>query len=472
LKKAAEKKKPVVVLKSGKSVKGAISAASHTGSMAGSAKTYYAVFEKYGVITADSFDQFMCVAQALAVLKGNLPKVQKYAVVSLSGGESTVSADIAEQVGLELSDISEDTKAKMKENLPGFAVPKNPLDATTVLFNNDEGTIGLLKALQEDEEVGAITVGTNIGLDSGGAAGSLCRSMAHAKNEGITKPLFAVPSFEGDRNLEMRRLMEAGGVPLLSPMETAFPCLKSIGDFGKYDPSKRTLVSCSPAPHDSDETFALSEFDSKAEIAGYGVPIPAQTIVRDKAELAAVCGSMKYPLALKINSSEILHKTDAGGVKLGIKDLSGAESAYEEILENIARTNPNAKTDGILVQEMAPPGIEIIIGISNDKMFGPMLLVGLGGIFVEIFKDVSLYPAPMNKGEAQMMLEKLKGYKLLSGYRGSEPCDISALADLIVTVSNYAFEHRDEIKEMDLNPVLVYPEGVCAVDALIVKYKN
>ena len=174
--------------------------------------------------------------------------------------------------------------------------------------------------------------------------------------------------------------------------------------------------------HDSDETFALSEFDSKAEIAGYGVPIPAQTIVRDKAELAAVCGSMKYPLALKINSSEILHKTDAGGVKLGIKDLSGAESAYEEILENIARTNPNAKTDGILVQEMAPPGIEIIIGISNDKMFGPMLLVGLGGIFVEIFKDVSLYPAPMNKGEAQMMLEKLKGYKLLSGYRGSEPC--------------------------------------------------
>lgn len=182
---------------------------------------------------------------------------------------------------------------------------------------------------------------------------------------------------------------------------------------------------------------------------------------------------MKYPLALKINSSEILHKTEAGGVKLRIQNEEEAVAAYDEIMANVARTNPGKKTDGILVQEMAASGVEIIIGVTNDKQFGPMLLVGLGGIYVEVFKDAALYPVPLNKGEAMNMLKSLKSYKMLTGYRGSAPCDLDALTDMMVKIANYAYEHKDEIKEMDLNPVFVYPEGqgVCAVDALIVKYK-
>ena len=183
---------------------------------------------------------------------------------------------------------------------------------------------------------------------------------------------------------------------------------------------------------------------------------------------------MKKPLVLKINSDQILHKTDAGGVKLNINTADEAAAAYREILDNVAESMPGAATDGVLVQEMAPAGVEIIIGVTNDKQFGPMLLVGMGGVFVEVFKDAALYPVPLNKGEARAMLEKLKSYKMLTGYRGSKPCDIEALTDMMVKIAGYAYEHRDEIKEMDLNPVFVYPEGegVCAVDALIVKYTD
>ena len=179
---------------------------------------------------------------------------------------------------------------------------------------------------------------------------------------------------------------------------------------------------------------------------------------------------MKKPLVLKINSDEILHKTDAGGVKLNIHSADEAAAAYQEILSNVARTKPGAKTDGVLVQEMAPAGVEMIIGVTKDKQFGPMLLVGMGGVFVEVFKDAALYPAPLNHDEAIGMLKKLKSYKLLTGYRGAKPCDIDALADMMVKIGDYACAHCDELKELDLNPVFVYPEGegVCAVDALIV----
>lgn len=474
LKRAAELRKPVVILKAGRSAIGAVAAASHTGSMAGSSKAFESIFEKYGVIVAKTLEEFMCLAQTMSVLNGNFPKKKEFAVISFSGGESTLSADVAEETGVALAELSEETKAEIKKYIPGFAAAKNPLDATTSLFHDDDKTIGLLKAFQADEAVGAITIGTNVKNTGDATTNELCGAIAKAKAQGVTKPVLAIPSLENYRYRESRRVLENAGVPLMSSMGTSFSCLKQLSDFAVYDASKRTLIPAVPEKHDEGKSVALSEFDSKAEMRACGVPVPDQTIARSEEEARAAAERMKKPLVLKINSDQILHKTDAGGVKLNINTADEAAAAYREILDNVKRSMPGAATDGVLVQEMAPAGVEIIIGVTNDKQFGPMLLVGMGGVFVEVFKDAALYPVPLNKWEARAMLEKLKSYKMLTGYRGSKPCDIEALTDMMVKIAGYAYEHRDEIKEMDLNPVFVYPEGegVCAVDALIVKYTD
>ena len=184
----------------------------------------------------------------------------------------------------------------------------------------------------------------------------------------------------------------------------------------------------------------MSESDSKQELMNCGIPVPAQAIVRSEEELKEAFRKMQLPIALKINSSEILHKTEAGGVKLNVTSVEDALLAVRQIRENVKEAMPQASTDGILLQEMAPAGVEIIIGIINDPQFGPMLLTGLGGIFVELLKDTVLYPAPINKTEAEMILKSLKTSRLLTGYRGSAPCDLEALEDLMVKISEYAIK--------------------------------
>lgn len=472
LKMAAEIRKPVIVLKSGRSIKGAISAASHTGSLAGSHKSYQSVFEKYGVITAETLDEFMCLAQTLSVLKGNFAEKTTYAAISFSGGESTLIADIAEENDIELAELFEETKIEMKKYLPEFATPKNPLDATTALFRDEEKIVGLLKTLNNDINVGSIIVGANVKREKDDTTSLLCKSIARAKNEGVTKPILAVPSLEGYRYRESRRILEDAGVPLMSSVGIALSCINKLSRFVEYDYKKNVLKIAAHRKNIEKEAIALSEFDSKKELEKNGVPIPVQAIVNNIEELTVVINEIKYPLVLKINSSEILHKSDVGGVKININNKEEAVIAFNEILENVRKNAPTAQSDGILVQQMAPFGVEIIIGVSNDKQFGPMLLVGLGGVFVEVFKDAVISPVPINKDEAFRMLKKLKSFKLLNGYRGSEACDIDSLTDLMVNISEYAYKNSEVLKEMDLNPVFVYPEGkgVCAVDALIVKY--
>ncbi|MDR1272801.1 MAG: acetate--CoA ligase family protein [Clostridiales Family XIII bacterium] len=470
---AAELRKPVVVMKAGRSEKGAISAASHTGSLAGSGKAYDSVFKKYGVIPAYNLEEFVCLSQTMSVLGGNFPESPNLFALSFSGGETTLTADLAEDFGLELPDISDAAKEEIQKYIPSFAAAKNPLDATTALFRDEEKTIGILRALQAEESIGAITIGTNVSQTEDATTAALCRAIAAAKEtDAVSKPIFAIPSFEGSRHQGSRRILEDAGVPLMSSMATSFGCLKRITAFSGYDWKARTLKPCVGNGKGGMEAKALSEFDSKNELKKYGIPVPAQAIVRSAGELTEAAAGMKYPLALKINSDEILHKTDAGCVALNVKDADEAKTAYLQIIENAGKNAPGTRTDGVLVQEMAPAGVEIIIGASNDAQFGPMVLVGLGGVFVELFKDTALYPAPLNSGEALELLKSLKGYRLLTGFRGSKPCDIQALADTIVRIGDYAYGHRDEVKEMDLNPVFVYPEGegVCAVDALIVKW--
>jgi acyl-CoA synthetase (NDP forming) len=473
--KAAQQKKPVVVLKAGRSEKGATSAASHTGNLAGSREAYESVFEKFGVIVVEDLEQLICMTQLLSILDGRYPEKPTFGAVTLSGGENVIYADLAEEYGVDLPDILDSTKEEMRNYLPGFATPKNPLDATTALFRNEEKVIGLMNAFEKDPNIGAVLLGGTLGLKFSPIWKIFCESIVKAKENGCLKPAFLSPPREGAIHSEYRKIVENAGIPLLSSVGTGMKCLNRLSGFVTYSPTKRTLNVAVPETKDNGrDSYALSEFDSKVEIARRGVPIPVQKIAADQAGLQEAIKGMSFPIVLKINSPDILHKSDVGAVKLSIKDEAETTAAFDEIMTNVKTHAPDAKLEGMLIQEMAPEGIETIIGVTNDIQFGPMLLVGLGGVFVEVFNDVALYPVPLNKDEAINMIRQLKGFKLLSGYRGGSPCDVEALAEVMVNVSDYASEHKDDLKELDLNPVFVYPEGkgVCAADAMIVKYKT
>lgn len=475
LERAAQLSKPVVILKSGKSVKGAISAASHTGSLAGSDKAYKSVFKKYGVVIADNLEELMCLSQSLNVLDGKFADKDTFAMISFSGGESTLAADLAEHHMIEFSDLSHESKTEIEKHIPEFASAKNPLDATTALFRDGDKMIGILKALQEDINIGSIIVGTNVKKHEDETTALLCQSIAKAKKEGVKKPIFAVPSLEGYRYHGSRKILEDAGVPLMSSINTSFSCLNKISNYVNYDHREVTFVAGSVKPGKvSDEFINLSEYDSREELSRYGIPFPKQMKVHTDEDLAQATGVLAFPLVMKINSSEILHKSDVGGVQINIGSHDEAEKAQASIYRNVVEKAKGKRHDGILVQEMAKEGIEMIVGISSDVQFGPMLLVGMGGVFVEVFEDVAMRPVPISKKEALEMLKSLKAYQLLAGYRGSRPADLDSLSELMVRVSEYANENRNDIKELDLNPVFVYSEGegVCAVDSLIVKYRE
>lgn len=470
---AAQRRKPVVILKSGRSQKGAAAAASHTGNLAGSAKCYDAIFEKYGVVMTDDLIEFVATAQMFTTLKGNLPRAQGLASVNLSGGENAICADVCERYGLEHPDYSPETEAAVKAVIPGFAAARNPLDATTELFYKLEGNLQILRAIQQQKDYGAVTMGMNLDLHRSPVHEVLISALCKAATEIPDMiPIFLTPSHEATRNVEYREMLQKAGVVVTPGGEKAYKLVKSLMNFAKYDPAEHTLELALPEKSTAKGSVSLSEADSKRELAAFGIPMPKMAQVATLEELDTALESIPFPIVMKIDSADIPHKTEAGGVKLNIRSREQAHEAFEAIIASCRAYKPDADIKGILVQEMAPAGTEILLGVSCDPLFGPMVMVGLGGIFVEIFKDVVLYPAPLGKAEALQMLQKLQAFPLLSGYRGQPAKDIDALCELIAKVSDYAVANKDQLKELDMNPVFVYEKGLSVVDALVVRKEN
>lgn len=473
LKKAAEKRVPIVALKVGKSAIGAAAASSHTGNLAGSHSSFAAVFRKYGVMEVDNMEELVSLSQALAAIHGNLPWNTGLASYNLSGGANILSADCAEQYGLYLPKLQPETCEEIAKYIPSYATPANPLDATTDLFGQTDKIVGVLAALDQDPNVGAITITQDIAAKATEIVRGMVEAVVEGRRRGIRKPIFFNCITEMDRSLEVRDLLEEHGVGLLSSMPVAYKCLKLLMDYVAYDPAQHELTVPEGAAAHTGAVIALNEADSKAVLRKWEIPVPGEVLAVSESDLAR-CTHIPYPWVMKIQSPDILHKTDLGCVRLGIASKEEAVDAYREILANAKSGKPDARIEGIVVQEMAKPGKEFIVGVSNDPQLGPMVLVGMGGVFTEVFRDVAVWPAPVNQEEAKAMLRSLRCNKLLEGYRGEPAQDVAALADVIVKVSRYAYDHRNELKEMDLNPVLVYPEGegVCVVDALMVRYDN
>lgn len=472
LQKAMEKKKPVVILKAGRSPKGQATAASHTGSMAGSDKTYDAVFEKFGVIRADDMQDLRSTASLLATLRV-LPKKPAFSAMCLSGGETAVSADTGFLHGIEYPDFSEVTLKKLNDMLPDFATPRNPLDMTAALCYDADAFASGITTVMSDPSIEMGLVGLTISDKVTVSNDIMFEGIRRAFEQIPDKPLAVMSFMEAARNKELVERFQNAGIPVLPTTKYGFRALQHLQDFISHDTIKREARLAIPEAH-SANTRALSEYESKKLLADNGVPVDLGYIAKTKAEIKEYAEKIGYPLVMKVESNDILHKSDVGGVMLNIKSLEQAEEAYDKILANAAQHVPNAKINGILMQKMLKAGTEMIIGLNSDPQFGPMLLVGMGGVFVEVFKDAALYPVPLNHDEALHMLQSLKSFKLLNGYRGNPPADIEALTDMMVKISDFAYRKKDTLKELDMNPLFVYPkgEGVAIADALAVMYEE
>ncbi len=474
LKKAAHQKKPVVILKAGRSEKGSQLAASHTGSMSGSDKVFDAIFSKFGVIRVNDIEELIAVTTSLALMP-SLPSRNAFTAVNVSGGETTICADMGTIAGLKFPDFEQKTIEKLKNILPNYATPNNPLDTTATVCYDADVYASVLKLVLSDNNVDMMIIGLTIGPDEELLSPSVeCMTQGIEKimKGGNKKPIAVMPSVESGRVQKYIDRLADVGVPVLPPPVYACNTIKYILNYSQWVQTceSRTLTIASPKVMEG-QKIALSEHNSKELLKQFGVPVTKEAIAMSEEEAEKIAHEIGFPLVLKIESADILHKSDVGGVQLNISNINDVKKYYNEILSSVKKHKPDAKINGILIQEMlSRDAMEVIIGVKNDLQFGPMVLVGIGGIFVEVFKDMSLYPAPFNNKEALRMIGSLKAAPLFYGYRGQAELDIEALATTLVAISNFAVANKDILVEMDINPLFVYERGrgVVAADGLVI----
>ena len=471
LRRAAIKRKPVVVLKGGRSEKAAELAASHTGSLAGSDKTLGAIFEKYGVIRVDDIQELYSTAQMFSRLK-RLPEPLKYTSLSISGGEALITADAAQGFDIEWAEFGPETKRRLQELVPDYATVNNPLDLTATLALDPVKCDQVLEIVMADEDVGAVLSASTIthNLSEGGIL-VFQAGLERAVSDADAKPVLMLNFVHHTHPPAMTDWLEEKNIPVLPTAHLGMKMLASLNSFATYRPEGRNFrfVRSDAAP--DAPSAALTEYESLAELQRAGIAPSKCTVVPEVSALAAALETFSFPVAMKIDSPDILHKTEAGGVRLNVGSLAEAEAAFAEIMAKARSFKPDAKLGGVMIREMLPKGTEVIVGVTVDAQFGPFVMVGLGGVFVELFEDVSLCPAPLTKHEALGMIKSLRAFKLLQGYRGEAARDIDALADFIVRVGDYACENIGTLREMDINPLFVYEDGqgVAPADALIVR---
>ncbi len=476
LKKAALKKKPVILLKIGSSEKGSKAASSHTGSLSGSDASFNAIFNKYGVIRVDDLEDIASLSNLMSTLP-ELPVGDRLVSLNGSGGENGVACDVGSLYKINYPDFSEEGKAKLKGVLADFATISNPLDTTADICYDTDQFADAAEIIINDENFDMAVVGITI-VDE---LTDLCvkhmsEGIIKLKKEGrVTKPIIVVPAVEHGRMPDYIANLKEAGIPVTAPCYYGYKHVSKLASYVKWlnETDVEALEDAVPDVKPGGETYALSEHESKELLKKYGVPCPEEFIAKSEDEAVKFAEQVGYPVVMKVESSDILHKSDVGGVKLNIKDEEGVRSAYKEIMSNCQAKCPDAKINGVLTQQMLKSGAEVIVGITNDPSFGPMVLCGMGGVFTEVFKDVSLFPAPFKKSDALKMIKSLKAYKLMTGYRGGPALDVDALADLLVSVGDFAVAHKNDLAEMDINPVFLYPEGegVAAADALVILRK-
>ena len=464
---AAEIRKPVIVTKVGRSGAGERAAASHTASMAGWSAAYDAVFAKYGFIISNDLDEAVTIA---AVLTTNpMPKGDRVAVLTVSGGAGIWGTDSVSLQGLQVPELSSSIQAEISKLLPSYGSTRNPIDVTAQGVHSG-GLQRSIDLLDVSDEVDAILVVLSLSSETRMPFKQPeLKPVLSAQNKPIVFYSYTLPSQFA------RNELAASGAVVLSGLTHVAVAMRRMVEYSSFKlapaANSDALPSRDLSAHLNSAT--LSEFDSKLLLREAGISLPEEVLVSEREEIDAAIARVGLPLVMKIQSRDIPHKSEVGGVRLNITTKGEAFSAYQGLRGDARKQRPNAAIQGVLVGPMANKGVEIIIGTLQDTTFGPMVMVGFGGITTELFRDVVYRPAPVSAAEAESMLSQLKAAPLLGGFRGAARADVGSLCHLIEQVSLLAARLGNEVAEIELNPVLVHPQGqgVTIVDALVVPKK-
>lgn len=464
------KAKPIIVLKSGRSRVGARAASSHTGALAASETAVDALLAQAGVLRATSIEELFDMAMAFSGQP--LPRSRRTAVLTNSGGPGILAADALEMYGLEVVELRPETVAKLQPLFPPEASIRNPLDMIASATPADyKVALDTLLADQSIDAAVAIFV-PPLGIRQEDVAESIV-SVAAAYP---AKPVLAV--LMGREGLPQGKAeLHRAGIPAYIFPESAARALAALRRHREWrarpelparkieadrECAQRILTAAKAAGRRK-----LSEIEALELLSAYGIRTARARLARDPEEAVRAAGQFGYPVVLKVVSPQIIHKTEVGGVRVGIGTATELRQAFVEMMDLVSRAAPDATIDGMLVQEMVQGGRETITGITRDRAFGPLVMFGLGGIYVEALRDVVFRIAPIQALDAHDMLKGIRGHAILEGIRGAPPVDFAALADVLLRVSQLAID-LPEVEELDINPLLAFPEDARAVDARVI----
>ena len=456
--------KPILAVKSGRSAEGAKAASSHTGALAGSDAAYDAIFKQSGIERVEGINELFHYAQAFS--KQPIPKGKRIAIITNAGGPGIIATDAAIRHGLQLAELSTATQEKLKAHLPATANIHNPVDVIGDA-THERYEAAIRDTLLDDGVDGAIVILTPQAMTDIKETAEIVPRVA----KDIKKPILA--SFMGLVDVtEGVHVLQTHGIPNYPFPEAAARTMAAMARFGENlkligsakrefrrlpaDTQKAAGIIALKLDH-TDRSY-MPEHEMSEILHCYGFPLLKSRVVGKRSELEAAVAHTGFPLVMKIVSPDIVHKSDAGGVALGIGTLDQAREAFDTIVANAKKYNHAADIQGVLVEEMAKDGVEVILGATRDPAFGPLCMFGLGGIFVEVLGDVNFRLAPMSEMSADNMIGSIRSYKVLNGWRGKPPADIAALKDCILRMSQMVADHP-EIQELDINPLIIYPKG-------------
>ena len=461
--------KPILAIKTGRTPEGASAAASHTGSLAGTDAVYDAIMAQAGVLRVDTVQELFDYAMAF----GNqpLPAADRVAIVTNAGGPGILATDACVRQGLRLAAFHEDTRQALRQALPPEASINNPVDVIGDA-RHDRYEAALKAVLEDPHTDGVIAILTPQTMTD---IEEVARVIADLSRR-YDKPLFA--SFMGLVDVSPGvRLLRQHGVPHYPFPEDAARVFRAMHDYQQWLVRPRAAERIFEVDRGQVHRIFtqareagrhhLPEVEALEVLAAYGFPVLKSGLARQREDVVRISAEVGFPAVLKIASPDILHKTEVGGVAVGIEDLDQAEQTFDQMMESARQHRPDADLWGVHIQQLARPGRETILGATRDPKFGPLLMFGLGGIYTEVLKDVTFRLAPLRPLSARHMLEQIRGRALLEGVRGEAPADLDTLQECLERLSQLVVEFP-AIKELDLNPVIAYPEGAVVVDARII----
>lgn len=465
--------KAVVVYKIGTSESGAEAALSHTGALAGSAAGYNALFERAGFVVVDQYEHLLETAGFFA--KAPPARAEGVAVLTPSGGAGIMAADQAEVFNVSLPQPGPELRAVLESHIPEFGSSRNPCDVTAQILNNPGSFPACAEAFLREDDIGAIVTPFPTAIQASAQRNIDLGNQVRA--HGKMACVFELTGWQegpGVRDMEMS--------PNLAVFRSTASCFSTLAAWHRWSRQvARPVAGMLPSlAADSVERVraalqaagaerTLPEGPSRRVLEACGVRVVNNRLVNTADDAIEAANELGYPVALKVETPDLPHKTDAGVLRLNLKDAAAVREAYAAIMANALKATSAERINGVLVQPMIPAGVEIMVGARVDPLFGPMVVVGMGGILVELLKDTVASLAPVTPEAAHDLLRRLRGYRLLQGFRGSAPADVDALADAISRISMLIHSEREHIAEIDVNPIICSDTRVVAVDGLVVR---